>query len=307
MIHIAKRYFLNVIAFLIIGLSCLSVADQGPVNPESDMLDAHVESLTAGSLVFLAAAYKARLSLFGCSMPIGIGYSMLVLEDSAQRDKDRKLADKYSGVDEWYRALVQKYPQAQFDKYKVLESSKRKDFTTAGSNFFIDSSTLEKINKIYQKKLNHELLSDEEQSFLSSTEWGMLHEAGHVHHNDLYNEIAVKALLCIGIEGLYQTVKYKKAIPSFCSKNIMTKSVSAVCLYFVMRGVYDSVKHPYQRFVERRADSFANQIADVETLQAARQERLRLDAQRSDVVYDTHPSDKSRAQAILQEINRRQQ
>lgn len=224
-------------------------------------------------------------------------------------DKDENTVDfsnKYPYVQQWYNVINQKYPKVQFKSYRLRETlSSRSDFCAANNSIFILSEVLEKINKVYEKKVNQEKLLLEEEDFLTNAEWPLRHESAHLKHKDPLFRIYFGLAACAGIESSYQFAKYKKVIPAACSKNIITKGATALTASAFMFYAHGVLTHIYARYQESRADAFANKLADIESLRAARKNWLADVKNDRSLINREHPFAKDRALCVEREIKRR--
>lgn len=98
----------------------------------------------------------------------------------------------------WYEAMTQKYPQAHLEQKLFLQTwrnfpKKYMQWCSTFHHIYCPQNELEEINHIYKKTVeNHtdtpdtnNLITEEEKFILAKYEFILLHEAGHIEHNDI--------------------------------------------------------------------------------------------------------------------------
>jgi len=155
---------------------------------------------------------------------------------------------------------------------------------------------------------------------MSEMEWTLLHEATHINNNDLVSSLILLAGVTGSLELAYQKYKTLKplapvVIPTTWAQSAwkLTKSLpkrAVICT--TMFTITNLAFKGYSRHIETRADAFANQHADIHALKAASNyfENIDYTDDREETIFSSlcrsHPTDKSRAQSIKNEIKRRE-
>ena len=113
---------------------------------------------------------------------------------------------KYPHAQAWYDAMAIKYPVAHLDNKLFLQTiwGIPKNFISWCSTFnqiYFPQSALIRINSLYGMLENNQTLSDQDQLFLAEQEFILLHEAGHIEHNDITETYCYTAALGAVIGG----------------------------------------------------------------------------------------------------------
>jgi len=166
----------------------------------------------------------------------------------------------YPVAQAWYDAMVLKYPQANFDQKLFLQTMRQanKKYISWCSTFnqiYFPQDALQEIECLYQKKLNGEILTDEEALILGKQEFILLHEAGHIVHGDMaktFMNVIGAFAITEGVRALYQ-----ESNPShqFSWKD-----------FYIELVAWSTLTNIPTRFQESAADAFAYGIADMNTL-----------------------------------------
>ena len=95
----------------------------------------------------------------------------------------------YPTAQSWYDAMALKYPEALLDQKLFLQTMRGQDakymsWCSTFNQIYFPQESLEEIETAYQKKLDGEILTDEEILALGKQEFILLHESGHIEHND---------------------------------------------------------------------------------------------------------------------------
>ena len=159
--------------------------------------------------------------------------------------------NKFPFAQEWYDALNVKHPEAELDKKLFLQEmrgipAKMTSWCSTFNDIYFPQESLKEINTIYKKKMNNEEITKEEETALCKEEFILLHEAGHIQHNDIRNRLCclfgVNAALIATLDN---------------SKN----NVGTYYLAMIATLIGTS------RFQESNADNFACENSDINALE----------------------------------------
>lgn len=120
---------------------------------------------------------------------------------------------KYPAAQAWYEAIALKYPDAHLDKKLFLQSyrgfpAKFIEWCSTAHQIYCPQDALQEIELLYQKTIDGQKLTEEENVTLGMQEWVLLHEAGHIEHSDLTTRFFTSLGLIVGTCGaaaLYKT------------------------------------------------------------------------------------------------------
>ncbi len=115
---------------------------------------------------------------------------------------------KYPHAQAWYEALAEKYPAANLNSKLFLQTmrgipAKFMSWCSTMNQIYFPQDALKDINNIYKKQLDGLTLTEEEMIFLGMQEFVLLHEAGHIEHNDMTK----RYLTLIGVFATLETVR----------------------------------------------------------------------------------------------------
>ena len=150
------------------------------------------------STITWAAGLSAYVALIGCSAYITMNYLI---------QEEHLVAAKYPYAQAWYDAMAEKYPQAHLDQKKFLQtmrkiSPKAINWCSGFNHIYFPQDSLKDINTFFKKQSEGIELTDEEKLTLSREEFILLHEAGHIEHNDIINRFGTMIGAIIGLNGL---------------------------------------------------------------------------------------------------------
>lgn len=293
---------------MLVALAIVSIGSTHQASSDLDNLkkmkhEAHQALTIWGVAGAMAAGYKAGLSPCSILMIPYLGAWHVVhmnITGSAT-------SDEFSH--RWYKDLSRKYPKAHFDQRQLLSAEDLSNvFVAKDSSFVIDSFSLEEIGRMHDNKITQKPRSSHEVSDLAFAEWLMLREAGHVHFQDCSQRVYSSIGILMAIEGLYQGAKYASKPSLMRHKSIPVRGMFHVGLCASMAYLNYLIGNAYGKFTERKADDFANTLADEETLRLSIGCLQRIQELYGPVPADaTFPSYQSRIDAIQQELDRRAQ
>lgn len=231
------------------------------------------------------------------------------------------IQDQYPYAAQWYNDLSIKYPVAHLEQKQFLGNSSYGWIATKNS-ILIDSNEAKRINIVYEKKCKGNNLSKNQQEYMATNEWIVLHEAGHIEHKDAIKSLIIPRIIGFGLESLYQMYHSKLGINP-ADRNLYVKIGISGSMLLTHHILYQS----YSRYLEVQADEFANQHADHNALIGAKnhlkycidsdeQEYIKtvnnyeiiayfIKNQKIPLLHDSHPSFESRIQVIDNEIKKR--
>lgn len=219
-----------------------------------------------------------------------IGYNYLIRQGYL-------VENKFPIAHAWYQALTLKYPDAHFDTKQFVQIpqfsllpdllaswARTCSWTSNHDHIYFSENALQEITYLYKKVIDGYILDENEQLALARQEFILLHEAGHIEHNDAKDIIiTIIGLLAItqGSEYVYDTIiepvktqiddiempqqiKDKEGIMQSYLGTYIPNSVKSVQGATFMAGLVNML-----RYQESRADKFACSLADDATLQGA--------------------------------------
>jgi len=172
------------------------------------------------------------------------------------------VASKYPDAQKWYEALSKKYPDAHLEQKRFSQTMRgvRANaiaWCSAFDAIYFPQASLKEINRLYKKKMKNKELTQEELTILAKEEFILLHEAGHIEHNDMWKRlvsiIGIEAILSIGSQ-LY----LKHINPSGVQRTIVSHMDGFIPFFVALFG--------YIRYQEAQADNFACQQGDIDAL-----------------------------------------
>lgn len=212
---------------------------------------------------------------------IYVGYNYLIREDFL-------VENKFPHVQTWYNAMKKKYPAAHFDTKMLVQTpklslvpdtlaawAKKCCWFTSFDNIYFKENDLKEISYIYKKVIDGYPLDNFEQLALARHEFILLHEAGHIEHNDSTEVlISIIGLLALtqGIDIVYTTVidpgsAYKKTPKD---KSYLFGQFEVPGVLFTLKGAtFMAGLLAILRQQETHADEFARKLADNQTLKDA--------------------------------------
>ncbi len=214
------------------------------------------------------------------------GYNYLIREEFLVKNK-------FPIAQIWYEELTEKYPEAHLNHKqfiqkpnsgilynKLTEFAERCSWLSNHNHIYFSDNDLGEITILYQKVLDGYPLHESEQLSLSKQEFILLHEAGHIEHDDAKDLLITMFGLFTAVKGIEFIINdttqpsiIKREAPedytffSFCPLKDMTTIPGIVTTYqgvTFMAGLIAMI-----RYQESRADAFACRLADDKTLQGA--------------------------------------
>jgi len=297
---------------------CAINGDENENNKYSVMI---AKSALAG-----AVATVCKLSAFGKLQAIFMPSGVERLCSEVTNSEDQYLTKvKYPYAQQWYNALVKKYPEAHFEQSNFLY----KNISAAGASFdkiYLNEESVEKIENLCNPNENDVSSIGLLQETASLSEWMLLHESHHIKKNDYLNHTSLSFGGMVGVEGLYQFYKKRQPITPVGAKKITEKIWLAVKSLPKRLGIFAGMMvagrvaaHYYSKNAESQADAFATKHADMGALHASalffEEHQIKDECFReSDPllfgiqnISDPHPTSASRAKSIRDEIDRREQ
>ncbi len=211
-----------------------------------------------------------------------IGYNFLIRQEYL-------VQNKFPIAQLWYENLTKKYPAAHFETKQFIQKpqfslipdqlarwAQQCNWVSNYNHIYFEENNLQEITYLYKKVIDGYPLDEQEQLALARQEFILLHEAGHIEHNDSQDIIiTLIGLLAIthGPEYVYNTV--------FRDSNNEKISLFTDGLYKYLDietpGIMTSVPGiafiaglvSMLRYQELRADKFAYENADDNTLKGA--------------------------------------
>lgn len=183
----------------------------------------------------------AQPTMFTSVIGIGVAAAVVYTWHTHLIREDYKVAAKYPYAQAWYDAMTIKYPATNLANKLFLQKlymvpKAFMPWCSTIQNIIFPQDALIRINSLYGMQLNNQILSDEDQLFLAEQEFILLHEAGHIEHNDILNKLFIFA----GLEVASGIIDNK--VISASSKNL----INIFALHFFL-----------SRYNERNADKFA--------------------------------------------------
>lgn len=216
-----------------------------PLNPKIELSTERVIGKVGVSIISAAAIYCI--------------YTYLVQEDAF-------VAHDYPQAQAWYNSMALKYPQAHLEKKKFLQNLSLfpKSLTSWCATFneiYFPQDALKDINYLYQKNLDGTKLTDQENLFMNMQEFLLLHEAGHVEHNDLIN----RAIGLIGTTIILESAALLyKEVYKINSETSIQQIIGSVTFASWLMSITLS------RYQECNADKFACENGSLQALQGGK-------------------------------------
>lgn len=280
-ISIKKRFILTMtirkLKFLCAAMLCIKMIQLPLEATISNEIPSPIKSITFTDGITPSVYIAAGLY---------IGYNYLVRQEYLVKNR-------YPIAYAWYEALTLKYPSAHFaTKQFVAKPSsglianqlaswiKSCSWTSNYNHIYFTDNALLEITYLYKKVMDGYSLNEQEQLALARQEFILLHEAGHIEHNDAKDIlITIIGLLAItqGSEYVYDTIiepvktktstvkKKEFFLESTFGKNIEIPGIasSSQGITFIA-GIISML-----RYQQSRAHKFACKLADTATLQGA--------------------------------------
>lgn len=156
-----------------------------------------IEQPTQATLVNSAKTIPTNLpSAVVLATTLYIGYNFLTRQDCL-------VSNKFEAAQAWYDSITIKYPQANLDKIIFIQTpksgpiadalagfAKKCSWTSSTNHIYMTKDTLKEINFLYKKVLDGYTLDDKEIGKLAGHEFTILHQAGHIKHNDAQTLLA---------------------------------------------------------------------------------------------------------------------
>lgn len=255
----------------IISLSCMQSPIQATIANSNDTTIPHATYFSNGATLTAVTLY--------------LGYNYLMREDAL-------VQNKYPIAQDWYAAMTAKYPAAHFETKQFLQSPKygvlpriRKNcnWTSNFKHIYFPEESLKEITYLYKKVIDGYPLTDLEKLALARQEFVLLHEAGHIEHNDSRDIIlSIIALFAVTHGAAYVCEQMLCPILShipldayfnrsdyFINDNRRLETKIAFAAKPVAALTFIASLITLLREKERQADKFAYRLADSETLKAA--------------------------------------
>lgn len=215
----------------------------------------------------------------GVAVALYVGYNYLIRQEYL-------VANKFPVAQAWYDALAQKYPAAHLDQKQFVQKPKHSlipnqlaDFAKScswSSNhdyIYFEDTTLAGITFLYQKVLDGYPLNEKEQLILASLEFVLLHEAGHIEHDDAKDiMITIFGLLFLTHGTQLESAIKKEAPEDFALINqwpLKSETTIPGVLALPEAATFMAGLIAMLRYQESRADKFAYTIADNNALKGA--------------------------------------
>lgn len=237
------------------------------------------------ALPFNAAAMSAGA--------VYLGYNFLVRQDYL-------VSKKAPEAQLWYEAMAEKYPNAHLQTKQFVQknnqsgyipewlatATKKCNLISNYNHIYFTKEALKEITYVYKKVLAGYPLDAKEESAMARYEFILLHEAGHIEHNDSTNILKAVGALTVGLIGANAAaiqmlpekhpypVNYKISVPYNVkiSQSVIDiqKAEFNICLAPVLSQMaFFSVLVTMLRHQEAQADTFAYKMMDTQTLQKA--------------------------------------
>lgn len=217
----------------------------------------------------------------GLAVTCYIGYNYLIRQEFLVKNK-------FPVAQAWYDALAIKYPAAHLDQKQFVQTPKLSlipdalagfikscGWTSSYDHIYFEDSKLTEITNLYQKVLDGYPLHENEQLALARHEFTLLHEAGHLEHNDAKDLLITIGGLLLVTHGFIDTSKDPKTEDlSLIDFNVpLLGDVKALTIPAVVQttqgAAFMTGLIAMLRYQESRADKFARDLADSATLQGA--------------------------------------
>ncbi|MDP3788117.1 MAG: M48 family metalloprotease [Candidatus Chromulinivorax sp.] len=216
----------------------------------------------------------------GMAVTLYIGYNYLIRQEFLVKNK-------FPVAQAWYDALTQKYPAAHLDQKQFVQTPKLSllpdqlarliqscGWTSSHDHIYFKDTALTEITTLYQKIIDGYPLHEREQLALARHEFTLLHEAGHIEHNDAKDLLITIGGLLFLTHGLVDTSKDIKP-KDFNLVDFKIQGLPVQC--FTIPAVIQTIPSAtfitgllaMLRYQESRADKFACDIADDVTLKGA--------------------------------------
>lgn len=160
----------------------------------------------------------------------------------------------------WYDEMAVKYPQAKLSEKSFLQTmrntrAKYMQWCSTSNQIYCPQEALEEIETLYQKKLDGQELTQEETLALGTQEFVLLHEAGHIEHNDLF----YRTLYSI---GTFASLEAARA--AFHENEKTQQNWTTFLIELIAFGHLSNIP---SRCQERAADKFSYELVDMNALQ----------------------------------------
>lgn len=193
-----------------------------------------------------------------------LGYHVLFNKKS----EDVLVSQKYLGAQRWFEYIVKKYPQAKLESTDFCIS----DNYQAGTNvIYFPEFRLQRMNEVFGS-VDSQAFTDVMFAEFAEDEYLLLHEAKHVISDDYRKGNSLLYATAYTLAALCLTVGANKCCEESLLEGRRELSEKIDTYAFIGMGAVALCSCPiicwYARFQERRADAFANQIADKQALQA---------------------------------------
>lgn len=222
----------------------------------------------------------------GVAVILYVGYNYLIRQEYLVKNK-------FPVAQAWYDALAQKYPAAHLDQKQFVQKPKLSLIPDALADFakscnwssnhdyiYFKDTDLGTITTLYQKVLDGYPLHPKEQLTLASKEFMILHEAGHIEHDDAKDIMITIFGLLFLTHGTQLENAMKKETPE--DYNLIEIDLSKYNIdYTIKKLTIPGIMTIPQavafmtgliamlRYQESRADKFAYTMADDNTLKGA--------------------------------------
>jgi hypothetical protein len=187
---------------------------------------------------------------------------------------------QYPYAQQWYEAMVIKYPTAHLDQKLFLQTwrdvnSKYVQHCSWFYNIYFPQESLENIDTLYKKVIDGQTLTEQEQISLGKEEFLLLHEAAHIEHSDVFARCITMSGILAGLTGvaqIHESLGTQDQAISFLNDKLELGFAGATVFHhygLIIMGAmiyatgFNAVAHPQ----EVAADKFACDLADVNALQ----------------------------------------
>ena len=176
--------------------------------------------------------------------------------------EDALVKSKYPHAQAWYDAMGLKYPKAHLETKPFLQKIwgmpvKLMSWCSTFNQIYFPQDALIRINSLYGMQLDNQTLSQEDQLYLAEQEFILLHEAGHIEHNDI-----TRALICTAALGALTgaLTSDKSSLQNQNPLPVASSAISLIMIHMIL-----------SRYHERNADAFAYTNSDDLALQGGLQ------------------------------------
>ncbi len=225
--------------------------------------------------------------------------------------------EQKQSMDQFQQDLAQQFSDAHFENIKLVQASRYipkvaldpKAFAAnQNSEIILNFPTINTIHGAYQKKARNQKLTQQEVNALNLYSWILLHESTHIRERDSIHNNRIELATITALECAHQWYRRKNPIVKTW-KNLPLRSAKTAAIYGAMATITTTASLAYGRYIEQRADNFANTHGtEAQLLQAQYYFRdLISQTKGAHSILNTHPSNTDRITTIHTELDRRKQ